>query len=60
MERTHPFLSPNDEFADYENWDKGNLNLSAKKEKDMLQYEYGREALKNGLKLEESLGMNPY
>jgi hypothetical protein len=26
----------------------------------MLQYEYAREALKNGLKMEESLGTNPY
>ncbi len=25
----HPFLSPDDEFADYENWDVGNLDLSA-------------------------------
>ncbi|MGW8370032.1 MAG: DUF3604 domain-containing protein, partial [Gammaproteobacteria bacterium] len=24
----HPLLSPNDEFADYGTWDKGNLNLS--------------------------------
>ena len=57
---THPFLSPNDEFADYETWDKGNLNLSVAKTNDMLQYEYTREALKNGLKLEEKLGINPY
>ena len=28
----HPFLSPNDEFADYENWDVGNLDLSASKD----------------------------
>ena len=57
---THPYLSPNDEFADYETWDKGNLNLSTEKSDDMLQYEYAREALKNGLKLEKSLGTNPY
>jgi len=57
---THPFLSPNDELADYENWDRGNLNLSVPKTDDMLQYEYAREALKNGLKLEQKLGTNPY
>jgi hypothetical protein len=56
----HPLLSPNDEFADYENWDAGNLDLSAAKTDDMLQYEYAREALKNGLALEKRLGTNPY
>jgi len=56
----HPFLSPNDEFADYETWDQGNLDLSVIKEKDMLQYEYARSALKLGLKLEDGLGANPY
>ena len=56
----HPLLSPNDEFADYETWDAGNLSLSAAKTDDMLQYEYMREALKNGLALEEKLGVNPY
>jgi hypothetical protein len=57
---THPYLSPDDEFADYETWAKGNLNLSVAKTNDMLQYEYAREALKNGLKLEKKLGVNPY
>jgi hypothetical protein len=56
----HPFLSPNDEFADSELWDKGNLDLSAAKTNEMLQYEYAREALKNGMKLEQKLGTNPY
>ncbi|MGI9351154.1 MAG: DUF3604 domain-containing protein [Rhizobiaceae bacterium] len=55
----HPFLSPNDEFADYETWDRSNLG-PIRKEKDMLQYEYAREALKNGLKYEASLGTNPF
>ncbi len=55
----HAFLSPNDEFADYETWDKSNLG-PVPKEDDMLQYEYTREALKNGLKLESKQGVNPY
>lgn len=57
---THPFLSPDDEFADYETWDVGNLDVSAAKTDDMLQYEYAREALKSGLALEAKLGTNPY
>ena len=56
----HPFLSPNDEFADYETWDQGNLDLSAVKENDMLQYEYARSALQVGLELEQKTGVNPY
>ncbi len=57
---THPFLSPNDEFADYGTWDKGNLDLSAVKTDEMLQYEYTRSALKLGLKYKNELGTNPY
>ena len=57
---THPFLSPNDEFANFEIWDKGNLNLSVKKENSMLEHEYARAAYKNGLKLEQKLSVNPY
>jgi hypothetical protein len=57
---THPFLSPNDEFADYERWDKGNLDGSQAKAKEMLEFEYARSALKLGLKLEEKFGVNPY
>jgi hypothetical protein len=56
----HPFLSPDDAFADYATWDVGNLDLSEVKTQDMLQYEYAREALKNGLLLEQRLGTNPY
>ena len=56
----HPVLSPNDEFANFERWDFGNLDASAAKTKDMLEFEYARSALKNGLKLEQQLGTNPY
>ena len=45
---THPFLSPNDEFADYETWDIGNLDLSEMKKNEMLRFEYARSALKTG------------
>ncbi|MFV8784070.1 DUF3604 domain-containing protein [Microbulbifer sp. SA54] len=55
---THPLLSPNDEFADFETWDKG--SFGAAKEKDMLPREYAREALKQGLAYEQKLGANPY
>jgi hypothetical protein len=57
---SHPMLSPNDEFADYELWDKSNLNGTEAKTPDMLQWEYAREALKTGLKLGDGLGINPY
>ena len=57
---THPFLSPNDEFADYENWDSGNLDMSEAKTDEMLQYEYTRSALKIGLKYKKELGTNPF
>jgi hypothetical protein len=56
----HPFLSPNDEFADFGTWDKGNLNLSVLKTDDMLAGEYAREGLKRGLQLEAELGINPF
>ncbi len=57
---THPLLSPDDEFADYETWDVGNLDVSEAKTDDMLPGEYAREALKRGLALEARLGTNPY
>jgi hypothetical protein len=56
----HPLLSPNDEFADYETWDKGNLDLTEPKQDAMLEFEYARSALKHGLAHEKTLGVNPY
>jgi hypothetical protein len=56
----HPFLSPDDEFADYETWDIGNLDASIAKTDAMLAGEYAREALKRGLKIENKFGVNPY
>ena len=56
----HPFLSPEDEFADFDIWDGGNLNGTKPKTPDMLAGEYAREALKRGLLIEQELGVNPF
>ena len=57
---THPLLSPEDEFADFETWDMGNLDLSTKKTPEMLPGEYVRSALQRGLELGAKLGVNPF
>jgi hypothetical protein len=57
---SHPSLSTTDEFAaGYEIWDRGNLALVPKKP-GMIEHEYVRQALKDGLKLEQQLGVNPF
>jgi hypothetical protein len=55
----HPLLSPDDEFADYENWDRGNW-AGEKKTPGMLPHEYARSALMIGLQLEQKFGVNPF
>jgi hypothetical protein len=59
---SHPFLSPNDEFASFGDagWDKGNLTMQRAKTPDMLAGDYVREALKRGLAIEAKTGANPY
>ncbi len=57
---THPFLSPTDEFASFERWDKANLAVIEKHTDAMFEGEYARAALKNGLLLQGKLGANPY
>ena len=59
-EETHPLLSPEDEFANFESWDVSNIMGTEPKEEWMLKFEYGRAALKTGLELERKLGANPY
>jgi hypothetical protein len=56
---THPSLSPNDEFADYYTWDRGNFGTELKTP-DMLPREYARQALARGLKYEAKIGANPF
>ncbi len=56
---THPLLSPNDEFADYYTWDRGNFGTELKTP-DMLPREYARQALARGLEYEAEIGANPF
>ena len=56
---THPALSPNDEFAAFERFDRGSFGPDLKTP-DMLPREYTREALKRGLAYESKLGVNPF
>ncbi|MEW9838603.1 DUF3604 domain-containing protein [Mesorhizobium sp. ZMM04-4] len=57
---TAPYLSPYDEFADFEVWDKMNLAATKVHQDSFYKKEYAREALKTGLKLEQDLGTNPF
>ncbi|MFK8021984.1 MAG: DUF3604 domain-containing protein [Pseudomonadales bacterium] len=59
----HPMLSPNDEFADFENWDETDIGMNPIKEDEKAStyiHGYARPALKVGLRLRESLGTNPF
>ena len=63
---THPYLSPTDQFADYETWDtwsgkdpvtKGPLDVLSAQRKHQ---EYVRSALKLGMKQFAQTGANPF
>jgi hypothetical protein len=56
---THPALSPNDEFADYEQFYNGLIG-SNPKVVSRIDYGFIRQALINGLKHEQKLGVNPF
>lgn len=55
---THPLLSPNDEFADYESYSF--ILTPDGRTPDPTEADYARSALKNGLKLGQELGVNPF
>ena len=58
----HPFLSPNDEFADFgvAGWDKCNLSCTRDMPPESYGGSYVREALKRGLELTLAVGANPF
>jgi hypothetical protein len=56
-----PFLSPDDEFADFGTWDfMRGMSPVGKHENSMYEGEYVRPALGNGLLLDGTLGSNPF
>ena len=57
---THPKLSPDDEFADFERMDTANLTGTAALTDAMLPGSHARSALKRGMELERRIGANPY
>ena len=56
----HPVLSPDDEFADYETWDRANLGMTKPNDMSTLPGQYARSGLKRGLEFEARLGANPF
>jgi hypothetical protein len=57
---THPLLSPNDEFANYEIF-SGLLGLPVGVGRvDHIQGSYARQALKDGITMQDVRGYNPY
>ena len=56
----HPALSPSDEFANFEIWDKSNIGGNVAITAAMYPGSYVRSALKTGLSLEAQLGVNPF
>ena len=59
---SHPYLSPNDEYAGFgdRGWDEWNLFASKRMPPETYAGSYVREALKRGLALERQTGVNPY
>jgi hypothetical protein len=57
---THPYLSPEDKFADFESWDKANLAMLKAHKDEYFKTEYARSALQLGLQQQEELGANPF
>ncbi len=66
---THPFISPSDEFADFERWNGWGGWLTnglfrgqpiIPRPESLIQYEYIRPALQRGLSIADKSGTNPF
>ena len=57
---THPTLSPDDPFADFETWHKhGFFGVLTDDFNERKRYEYARSALQIGLQMQKEQGINP-
>ena len=56
---THPKLSPNDQFADFETYEHA-LAVGIETKSEPERGDYARTALMRGLKMENVLGKNPF
>jgi hypothetical protein len=57
---THPTVSPDDEFANFERWDKANIMGTKLDTPEQQPYNYLRPSLTRGLKWEQTIGVNPF
>ncbi len=57
---THPIVSPDDEFANFERWDKTNIMGSKQDKPEDQQFNYLRPSLTRGLKYAGQIGVNPF
>lgn len=57
---TDPSVSPDDEFANFERWDKANIMGNKLDKPEEQQFNYIRPTLTRGLKWEQQLGVNPF
>ncbi len=57
---TDPSVSPDDEFANFERWDKANIMGSKLDTPEEQPFNYMRPSLTRGLKWEQKIGVNPF
>ncbi len=57
---TDPSVSPDDEFANFERWDKANIMGNKLDTPAEQPFNYVRPTLTRGLKWEQQLGVNPF
>lgn len=57
---TDPSVSPDDEFANFERWDKANIEGNKLDTPEDQPFNYLRPSLTRGLAFEQKLGVNPF